>query len=255
MYKSHLLRMLSTGLIISLQCGAPAAGTLSCGTDANWVSTCSAGTQTLNVTMNFGLDTDFSSLANVDVSFTGEVIVKIGDPYASDPVNAPGHIDRINTEIISMSLMGSTSYVNGWGFRMGVDQAVAPSLGFIQEQINTTIALSRFDTVFEIDSIPYGTLTHDLNATVFFEDLISGLPEIGAKYNHTGAPFGTTIPLFDENGIEVLRLTDLIVTDFVTIGRPHFIVDSVVIPVPPAIWLFGSGLLGLISLSRRNRYV
>ena len=35
------------------------------------------------------------------------------------------------------------------------------------------------------------------------------------------------------------------------IGDPVF--TAVVVPVPPAVWLFGSGLLGLVGIARRRK--
>lgn len=101
--------------------------------------------------MNFDLDTDLDSLVDIEVSFVGQMVVQNGDPYASDPVNAPGHIDRIDTQILAMNLAGSTPDVSGWTLRVGINQGIAPSLGFIQERADPTLALSRFDAVFEID--------------------------------------------------------------------------------------------------------
>lgn len=43
----------------------------------------------------------------------------------------------------------------------------------------------------------------------------------------------------------------LILDDFGTdVVRLHFVSS---VPVPPAVWLFGSGLLGLIGISRRRK--
>ena len=36
-------------------------------------------------------------------------------------------------------------------------------------------------------------------------------------------------------------------------GVPRYYVTGTVVPIPAAIWLFGSGLLGLLALARRNR--
>ena len=49
---------------------------------------------------------------------------------------------------------------------------------------------------------------------------------------------------FDNNGV---GSTDLIMVDIAPVGPPQEI------PVPAAIWLFGSGLLGMIGLARRRK--
>jgi hypothetical protein len=38
-----------------------------------------------------------------------------------------------------------------------------------------------------------------------------------------------------------------------TIGIDNFRIESSVVPIPPAIWLFGSGLLGLVGVARRKK--
>ena len=40
-----------------------------------------------------------------------------------------------------------------------------------------------------------------------------------------------------------------------TTAYDNFVFDTVVIPIPAAVWLFGSGLLGLIGIARRKKAV
>jgi hypothetical protein len=61
----------------------------------------------------------------------------------------------------------------------------------------------------------------------------------GVTYADTVAALGTDLRI----GIHVI--------DFASGGSESFV--STVIPVPAAVWLFGSGLLGLVGMARRRR--
>jgi hypothetical protein len=193
--------------------------------------------------MKFGLTTNISGFADYEAQFEGTMTVRRSDPVASDMVNNPLHLDFIDTEILSMNLVGTSAEVNGWVFRAGVDQGLAPTTGFIQESGDPTIATDWTNLVFVIEGTPYGTLHH--NDSLFFATSIDSFPVVGAVYKHTGSPFGTNFPLYDANNNFAIKLTDLFNTDWVTVGRPQFEITSVV-PIPPAIILFGSGLLGIL---------
>jgi hypothetical protein len=47
---------------------------------------------------------------------------------------------------------------------------------------------------------------------------------------------------------------ELIVNDGFDDSAPDFVtISATVVPVPPAVWLFGSGLLGLVGIARRRK--
>ena len=77
-------------------------------------------------------------------------------------------------------------------------------------------------------------------------------------------PISSTHPIFENvttlyqaGGQEVFDLdpTDLRnqVLEFNTAGRGLYAIYDSTVPIPPAIWLFGSGLLGLIGIARRRK--
>jgi hypothetical protein len=84
--------------------------------------------------------------------------------------------------------------------------------------------LTGFDIVNSADDLGDGPFTHNLGAT-------------GISYLFVGAP--------PESGLGPL-----------TAGNSQFYIDSfdaTAVPLPSAVWLFGSGLLGLVRISRRKR--
>jgi hypothetical protein len=158
----------------------------------------------------------------------------------------------MGTSILDMALTGVTSNVTGWTFLAGTRQGLAATNGNIQEDgSDPSLASARYDMVFQIGGTSFGTLHHD--NTFFFADTITSFPQIGADYRHLGGPFGTNFKLYDGDGTHVLNMTDLLVSDHTTIGRPHFTITAIV-PAPPAFWLFGTGLVALVRVaSRRQR--
>jgi hypothetical protein len=220
-----------------------AFGASICDSGVHWVDTCGGGTNTFSIVMRFGLTTNISGLADYEAQFEGTMTVSRSDPVASDVVNNPLHLDFIDTEILSMNLVGTSAEVNGWVFSAGADQGLAPTTGFIQESGDPSIAMDWTDLIFVIEGTPYGTLHHD--GSLFFAAAIDRFPSPGTAYKHTGSPFGTNFPLYDINNNFALKLTDLFGTDWITVGRPEFVITSAV-PVPPAIIMFVPGLLGLL---------
>lgn len=218
-------------------------GASTCGPGAHWVDTCSGETATFSIVMKFGLATKLGGFADYEAQFEGNMTVKRSDPVALDPINDPLHLNYINTEILSMYLVGTAAPVNGWILRAGADQGLAPTTGYIQESADANIATDLTNLAFIIDGTPYGTL-HPTR-TVFFSASIDRFPSLGTMYNHAGGPFGTNVPLYDANNNFVLKFTDLFNTDWITVGRPQYEITAVV-PLPPAIIMFGSGLFGLL---------
>jgi hypothetical protein len=218
-----------------------------CGPGNHWIDSCPAGTETLPIIMRFGLSTNGDSVTDVEVQFDGTITVQRNDPVVGNPTTDPGHLNYIQTEILSMNLVGTSAYGNGWFFRAGVSEGLSPSTGFIRETTNAAVGTNRFDLVFQIDGSPYGTLHHD--GTFFFSAPIDRLPPVGTVYKHLGGPFGTDFALLDTGDNQVLRLTDLFGTDYVTQGRPEF----TIVPLPSALGLLAVGIFGLFGARFRRR--
>ncbi len=229
-----------------------AIGAAICGPGNHWVDTCTPGTYTLGIHIEFGIDTDLDNVTDFEAQFDGTMIVQRGVPQPSDPSGSPAHNDFIRTEILSMQLAGSSPETSGWTFLAGVNQGLAASTGIIKEYADfPESADHRYDMVFEITGTPYGRLHHE-NTTFFFEepDLLRS-PEIGSSYHHFGGPFGTIFKMFDDTETNVIKITDLFNTDHATFGRPNFVITSIV-PVPGALWLFISGLV-FLGIKQRHR--
>ena len=95
---------------------------------------------------------------------------------------------------------------------------------------------------------------------------IGGLPSLnkgvdtGATFFFTGGPETQNSPVFTASNQFTGDLAYDLMTvkvDFslsadTTVGLSGF-VQQVVVPIPPAVWLFGSGLLGIVGIARRRK--
>jgi hypothetical protein len=84
--------------------------------------------------------------------------------------------------------------------------------------------------------------------------------DVGDRFFFTGGPQTQNSPVYTASNTFTGDLAyDLMVVkvDFSlsadsTVGLSGF-VQQVVVPVPAAVWLFGSGLIGLIAVARRKK--
>jgi len=140
---------------------------------------------------------------------------------ASDPT---GFYDGVGTDF------------NYWG---GVAYATLFDAGFGTYTYNGSFN-SEWSIDYQADHITWTQLGNG-----FTQDTATGLTEFG---------FNPTFDILFDRGT-ILGLMPADVTGFLATGAPvdsTGMVLSAVIPVPAAVWLFGSGLIGLIGIARRK---
>jgi hypothetical protein len=71
--------------------------------------------------------------------------------------------------------------------------------------------------------------------------------------NDDGTPLGTTLSLFGFTGNNGTGNIESYLLGSVTVALNGTTTFTGNVPVPPAVWLFGSGLLGLVGISRRRK--
>ena len=69
-------------------------------------------------------------------------------------------------------------------------------------------------------------------------------------YSGNGA-FGSA-DFFDTFGLVFTLITDGVELDYGSITPAEFDLGGATVPIPPAVWLFGSGLIGLVGIARRR---
>lgn len=213
-----------------------------CGPGAHWVDSCIGGTDNFVITGAFGLD--FTGLGFFNITIDGLGTVSRSDPVDTADALDPGHLNQINTEITSATAL--TNNLPGAGVltaRFGTGAGVAtPTFGVITETSDAGIATSYFDFFLEVDSA-LGTF-HNPGALRFTADISEWLPGQSILYRYDAANSDPTI--VNSIGQQVAFFDDLGGAAFMTLTA---------VPVPPAVILFGSGLIGLLGIGRRKKIV
>ncbi len=152
--------VLFTTAPVAAQQGAPCS---ECAPGPHWVDQCNAGQdQIANQGAVVGIDLDLDCVENVNLvlrpcAAPDDLLVITRSAPLDDSGNFPGlrpldgHLDVIDTEIVSMCLTGGgVTLIAGAG--LGQGGVLAPSLGAIAEQPgDNTKAYSFFDVMFEVD--------------------------------------------------------------------------------------------------------
>jgi hypothetical protein len=140
-----------------------------CGPWPHFIDTCAAGDDYLPSAALVGIDTDLDCTADTSLIMHGPVKIHRSDPL-DDSANFPGtrpldgHLDVIDTEIVSMNLTDVSGVVLVAGAGLGQGGVLAASLGDIAERFNDpTRGISFFDVFFEV-TLPDGTYAYNQTA-------------------------------------------------------------------------------------------
>ena len=181
------------------------------------------GTTNVDGTLNV---TGLTDIQGGRLSGNGQINGTVANSGTVGPGNSPGH----------MSINGDYSQSIG---------------GTLETEIGGLVAGTEYDW---LDISGQASLSGVLNVALF--DSGSGLfaPSLGDTFDILSA--ASIVGQFDVltlavlgNGLDwdVSYILNPVSTDFVRLS----VVSSV--PIPPAVWLFGSGLLGLIGVARRKQ--
>ena len=99
-----------------------------------------------------------------------------------------------------------------------------------------------------------GILSTTLETTVGASlDIMGGLSIFAQGTSFWGDGAYGSADFLDTFGLVITPLTDGVELDYGSITPAPFDLGGATVPVPPAVWLFGSGLIGLIGIARRNK--
>mgnify|MGYP000430353627 CR=1 FL=1 len=145
-------------------------------------------------------------------------------------------------------LLGTFTYTNGIWFD-------SPTFGFSLTSVSSDPALNGHifsDSVRVTITFNDATNTPQQNADFFS---FVGRPDLGSAraYELGDSPTGSNVLSWDVYG----KIGSLIPTRFANSGGGGFLDPSVdvqptVVPIPAAVWLLGSGLVGLVGIARRK---
>lgn len=219
----------------------------SCGPGINWVPSCPTGTYTLGTELR--MDVVYTSHG-----FTDSVVMS----GTADLYIEPANDDMVLAELVNISLSGGGySLLAGDGIANLASDGNGHSGGFFYDDVLFTDEMPFYNAGIAINpalfTTPYGTP----DVLPFF-DLFSEIdqfPPLGTEYwIWQPQPFNARaifIPDFDEFGaLEGIISKDLALTALTFTSMIDF---TSAVPLPPALWLFGSGLLGLVGVARRKK--
>lgn len=154
-------------------------------------------------------------------------------------------------------------------FSSGSVQVVDPGIEFTgimrkntSEITDTSITVNIYDNYFTVKTeaasdwglaIGHGLSSGLFDVALSSLDLIGGIGSITFNETLSYTPYGTTLSMLDDIiGITSTSTSATVGFDFVRDGAIYaFQLQAV--PVPAAVWLFGSGLLGLIGIAKRKK--
>ena len=128
-----------------------------CGPGPHWVDQCPGGMDHMPSGALVGIDMDLDCLPDISLVLSGPVFVSRSNPRDDSqmyPGVAPidGHLEVIDTEIISMSLSGGGGVTLTAGGGYGQGGVLARSLGtIVEKQSDPKLADSFFDVFFEVN--------------------------------------------------------------------------------------------------------
>ena len=191
-----------------------------------------------------------------DISFGGTGPI-IGDGYTVSLDSMSGNIDPILGFGIGASTAGGIGSTFGFTFNLPIALA-----GTILADSSVSYTLSSLSSAgAQIAPVGGGNIVSafEVDTSVGGLDPLNKGVDVGDKFFFTGGPQTQPSPVYTASNTFTGNLAYDLMTvkvDFSlsansTVGLSGF-VQQVVVPVPAAVWLFGSGLLALVGIARRK---
>lgn len=213
----------------------------SCGPGAHWVDGCSAGTDMLAMSGSLSVNFGVFGVFTIPVVGTGGVLTRSAPVDMPDSLD-PGHVNQINTEFVSGVLQNAVPLpgIGNISVRIGSGAGVGTaSLGGIVETTDPSLAATYFDVYFQVSSALGVFHNNDPLRVTATTD--SWMPDGGISYGLDLS--GGQVGVYNDTNQLMGYVVD-------PTGTGGFHIAAV--PIPPALYLFATGLLGLLRFARRK---
>lgn len=219
--------------ILLLAVSRPASAAPICGPGAHWVDTCGSGTDSFNARLTVAIDdAPYDNIPNAVFSFFGPVTIFRGNPVDTpDPLD-PGHLNHIDTELVSMTLTGGGfTLIAGDGTgNLSNDGPLFSGGGITEQPGNPFWADSFFDIFVEVQGCENCPL-HNRDPIHMTGTMDTTLP-VSYNVDFSGPP----VTMFGQNG-EDSRVISAQLT---------------AVPEPSTLLLLASGLAVLVGFARER---
>ena len=157
------------------------------------------------------------------------------------------------TRLDVLAQLGSGGQFDGWRYATSDEVVTLWSNFGIDLSEGATTFVSGFDALVIDATNILGNILCEANC-VWWPNGALGLTSTQSvspgRYDVIGALYETRpVPTTEYHVVNFNSALDNTATTF----QGHYLVQSTAVPVPGAIWLFGSGLLGLIGIVKRKR--
>lgn len=185
---------------------------------------------------NGGTSSDGTSGTDYGISFTANAqAICLNTPGVSCSNTSRGGLGDPNSQ------QGGLFFLSGVETFMNVAAGFDTGFSFFYSAINQTGSISVYDglngTGTLLATLDLGLTTSTCDYSVYDADF--------CPFVATGIAFSGTA-----KSVSFAGVADQIVFDDVTFGSET---PGPVIPIPAAVWLFGSGLIGLVGMARRKK--
>lgn len=163
-----------------------------------------------------------------------------------------------NAALIGDTVYAQHSYSNGQTF-FNSSEIIGNGIEFVDSSYPAPLfELDLFDTygLFRITNnfwTGFSVLGNQQLVINGFDDLIIGVEATQTKAGLSSSSNPDFSVAFKDHSITFDLIGPLSFTHSGTIKEWKIDINTTTVPVPAAVWLFGSGLLGLVGLSRRKK--
>ena len=127
---------------------------------------------------------------------------------------------------------------------------------YIREGANAGVAATGTLSATNLNAVPLTSVSNIMPTVPFSETVFSNPPGLwAAKANLIFSPDTSSVLINIDSILRAKIFKGADGSETVFIGQNFVGLTVTTIPLPLAVWLFGSGLLGMLSISKRRKFI